>query len=576
MRIWISAYASGVTRHRQNRLGCTVSRMIRTRRLFALSAVLSLAGSTGAQEPKVGSDWYEDKIEYGFKVKVPKGWDQIPPQPGEPNTLAEYRAPFNFYIKVGDGDNLPIGMFLLRFDNRSERDLTRKAHVGGESIEFKITPIANIHNWLKEQLAYGTSWRFDRDKYPKPLKVKGVDEARYWVYESSHRTETGTNPDVLVNTFVAEFTLGPDLKVCMMGNGPSDKRWRDYENAWMQLARSFTRLERVEPSPTPEASGGSPRAMKRVALEREVAKLDGWRLLESENYFILTDDEDKDFMEELIVRLEAIRDIYEEHYPAEEARAIVRRPKKVDEAEPAGGERPGAESEEAKPRYAAEETSAALDPVEASRMSVLRVCKNAQAYHSYGGPKESAGYWNAADEELVVYDDQSGGGRRDTWITLNHEAFHQYIYYFYGAIHPHSWYNEGTGDFYSGYELKHNRFILKENPWRKTTVQELIRSGKHAPLKEFVTWSRDEYYGHNDRELEGSSCYAQGWSLVYFLRTGEKKRARGWKPEWNGILDTYLKTLASTGDLDEAINKSFENIDWTAFEESWKDYILSL
>jgi hypothetical protein len=128
--------------------------------------------------------------------------------------------------------------------------------------------------------------------------------------------------------------------------------------------------------------------------------------------------------------------------------------------------------------------------------------------------------------------------------------------------------------------------VLDANPWRKTAVQGMIRQG-HAskdkqgegfvPLKEFAKWSKNQYYGNNSYGLRGTDCYAQGWSLIYFLRTGAKK-AKGWRPGWDKILDTYLESLVTTGDLDEAVDKAFPFSDeeWEAFENSWKSYILSV
>ena len=100
----------------------------------------------------------------------------------------------------------------------------------------------------------------------------------------------------------------------------------------------------------------------------------------------------------------------------------------------------------------------------------------------------------------------------------------------------------------------------------------MLREGKYVPLQELVRWTKDQYYGTNDLDLGGGQCYAQGWSFVYFLRTGEGK-ARGWEESWGTILDKYLKTLAMTGDRKEAVDVAFEGVDWAAMEESWKNYI---
>ena len=187
-------------------------------------------------------------------------------------------------------------------------------------------------------------------------------------------------------------------------------------------------------------------------------------------------------------------------------------------------------------------------------------------YKSYGGSEGTAGYWSPFHQELVIYDDQGGGGRRNTWATLNHEAFHQYIFYFYGNIAPHSWYNEGTGDFYSGYIYKNGRFTLKENPWRKETIKAAIRDEEFVPLKDIFRYKQSDYYANP------SICYAQGWSMIYFLRTGKKNNAKGWDPKWDTLLDDYLRVLAATGKPEQAIEQCLPGIDVDARQAAWIDY----
>jgi hypothetical protein len=546
--------------------------------VVATALALAAAAPAAAQEPKVGNDWYEDDLDYGFKVKVPKGWDLTPPTPDEPNKIASYEASNDNDVMVGgQGYFVPIEFTLLRFDNRPKEALTKTIKIDGVSVELTRTPTKDIHAWVKENAYYGVNWHFDQEKYPKALKVGDVQEAKYWVFEGNHPRE----PEAQVSLLVAEYTLAPDVKIGLLGSGPGDKKWRGYESAWLKLASSFGRIAVEARKVDPTAAMGSPRAKKRAKLEQKVSTQNGWSMLETENFFILTNEDDKQFLDELMGRLEAIRSVYEELYPAEKARAIVKK-----QTQTASSETGAAEGGDAKDP-AKDETVAALDPLEASRMSVLRVCKDRDTYDKYGGPPNSAGYWNWADEELVVFDYQEVLGRNATWTTLNHEAFHQYIYYFYGQMEIHSWYNEGTGDFFGGYQLKHNRFQLDANPKRKTTAQGMVRQGPvvkgetnasgYVPLKDFVKWSKSEYYGSNAYGLDGGYCYAQGWSLIYFLRTGAKK-AKGWRPAWDKILDTYLETLVTTGDLDEAVDKAFPFSDeeWEAFENSWKSYTLSV
>jgi hypothetical protein len=175
------------------------------------------------------------------------------------------------------------------------------------------------------------------------------------------------------------------------------------------------------------------------------------------------------------------------------------------------------------------------------------------------------------EEELVLYDDRESRGRDFTWGVLSHEGLHQYVFAFFGNIAPHSWYNEGNGDYYFGFEFKNGKF--KQGPARNRheNVKTLIAERRHAPLQEFVRWTQPEYYGQNKLGLSQSECYAQGWSLVWFLRTGAGK-AKGWQKEWATILDRYLEVLLDTGELDQAVTAAFEGVDWAAFEASWLAY----
>ena len=422
--------------------------------------------------------------------------------------------------------------------------------------------------WIERRIPYGKSWA-PYKKSAKPKKLKGPKnvEASYMIFEGRHPDDR----DAGVRMYVAEFDLGDGSRVAVVGSGPGDRKWSKYEKAWAKMAKSFKRLE-VAAVEGAALNSKAPRDVKRAKLLKEVQRLDGWELHETENYFVVTEIvDDKQFINELKVRLEAIRDVFEVDYPADKARKIKRQSKK--KKPKTGKDEKGEGDDEEEEELDPNRTISVIDPLIMSRTSVVRVCKNRTSYHKYGGPGGSAGYWNSRTEELVIYDDKAGGGRRDTWIVLNHEAFHQYIYYFYGNISPHSWYNEGTGDFYSGYEYKHGKFKLRENPWRNRTVQEMVRTGEYAPLDIITSWTQSQYYGSNDLGMGGGQSYAQGWSIIYFLRTGPKEEPDGWDPAWNNILDTYLETLGTTGDLEEAVEKAFDGVNWGDLEECWKKYI---
>src|SRR6185436_3165448 len=145
------------------------------------------------------------------------------------------------------------------------------------------------------------------------------------------------------------------------------------------------------------------------------------------------------------------------------------------------------------------------------------------------------GYWNSATKELVVPCFKELDIKL-TWAVMNHEGFHQFIYYRCGNVAPHSWYNEGTGDYYAGYRYQSNgTFELKTlGAWllganRLDTIKEAIKKDKHAPLEKIFRFSQQDYYANAD------VYYAQGWSMIYFLREGKKMKHTPWKAEWEQI-----------------------------------------
>jgi hypothetical protein len=238
---------------------------------------------------------------------------------------------------------------------------------------------------------------------------------------------------------------------------------------------------------------------------------------------------------------------------------------------------------------------------EITAVSTVRVCKDRAEYLAYGGMPGSAGYWNSATEELVFYDasikekGKRETGDANTFIVLYHEAFHQYIHYSAGELPPHSWFNEGHGDFFSGADIVGNKVKkIGINPWRIRTIQAAIDANKSIRWKDIIEFEQPEYYRPDRIGL----CYAQGWSMIYFLRTSKVVLEH---PQWSKILDTYftalkedyasqLEMLAKQGRGEDktarresgaaarkyAVSRAFQGIDLDALEAEWKAYIAKL
>lgn len=538
--------------------------------IFTLALGGWIVAPAHAQAPKAFID-YKDDSDLGFKVKVPKDWRFIPPQPGDENLIGKYDPAGDKGIDI-NGRYWTYHVWLVKFDRR------KKSSDGAPKKEdehrIQMPGLKDVDAFIHgQELEVPGNWK-KAEKEGGPLSITGV-VASSCVYEL-------TKDKVPLRLYVAQYKLSDDLDIALIANGPGDeKKWMKFEGPFQTMGKSFKRLELEALVAASAKAGDSPqRSRKRAEITAKIKSQPGWSLYETPNYFIVSNNTDKAFIDELMVRLEAIRKCYEETYPVEKVLALK---KLHDEAE---AKKRAAEPKKDKPEGAGGSTeedhteAKDVDSVAESRCSVVRVVQNAEQYHSYGGPPQSAGYFSPDQGELVIYDDKAVGGRNNSWATMNHEAFHQYIFCFFGSLSPHRWYDEGTGDFYAGYQLKNSRFELKPFDWRVSTIKEALRartSGKqtYVPLKELVRFTHDEYYGKNKYNLGGGENYAQGWSFIWFLRTGPKN-CRAWNKAWTPILDQYLKVLAESGDLDQAVDQAFAGVDWDELEKAWIDYTVAI
>ncbi|MCA8979150.1 MAG: DUF1570 domain-containing protein, partial [Planctomycetes bacterium] len=231
-------------------------------------------------------------------------------------------------------------------------------------------------------------------------------------------------------------------------------------------------------------------------------------------------------------------------------------------------------------------------------VSTVRVCADRDEYMLYGGMAGSAGYWNWYTEELVLYDAtvREKGQKTDksnTFIVLYHEAFHQYIHYSAGQLAPHSWFNEGYGDFFSGSQVSGSKVKrIGANPWRNDYIKKVVEARKSVPWKDILYFEQRDYYRNP------GVCYAQGWSMIYFLNTSKDVQRN---PEWRNLLTNYFETLKELWAVElaklkldgsdeipqakyeaevkvrrEACEKTFKDVDVEALDEAWKQFVRDL
>jgi hypothetical protein len=283
-----------------------------------------------------------------------------------------------------------------------------------------------------------------------------------------------------------------------------DKDWKDQGKIWRRTAE---KMRFAEPQPDPEVEKleryykRKPKFKAPAYRIRVRGSLDGdWEAEDTENYIIIHNTPDQPLVRRIVRDMESIRKEYVKLFPA-------------------------------------------ASEIEA--VSTVRICADRDEYMQYGGPSGSAGYWNWVTEELVLYDGtKREKGKKtdklDTFIVLYHEAFHQYIHYSAGKLSPHTWFNEGYGDYFSGALIKGGKVKrILPNRWRLKTIQNAIRRNRHTRWGEIIEYEKPQYY---NRAKVGQN-YAQGWSMVYFLN---KSKMVINHPKWSLILPTYFDVLKAS------------------------------
>jgi hypothetical protein len=131
-----------------------------------------------------------------------------------------------------------------------------------------------------------------------------------------------------------------------------------------------------------------------------------------------------------------------------------------------------------------------------------------------------------------------------------HEGFHQYIHFAVGVVSPHSWFNEGHGDYFAGLSVSGGQIGKTQLfDWRVKLLKEKMRDGSDlVPLRSLLRYEQNEYYSNAGLK------YSQGWALIYYLREVCKDKAT------KQALDTYFTYLADNVTAFRSKNKDDDGV----------------
>ena len=471
-----------------------------------------------------------------ISLERPRDYEPIPVQPGEKWIRLYWKeeAPDPDDKRADHTRFLPELRLIIV--PKPKKDEPKKA---GEKTTVKSKRITGFDSWLR--LAIGNGWEAKRIGDGK--RTRGYRTSEYRVT---------TENSAVIKGFA--YVVEDDFQtVAMFGYCHVD----DYEDEVKLWRKGAQKLKLAEPEEDEYAARKWERHYKQsrhshpeYRIQVREALVDPWQAEDSDNYIFVFNTPDEPLLRRIMRDIEAMRLEYIERFPPSE---------------------------------------------EFTAVSTVRICKDQAEYMSYGGMPQSAGYWNYVTEELVLYDaaTQERGQRpddSDTFVVLYHEAFHQYIFYSTGELSPHSWFNEGYGDYFSGSDIQRGKVRkIGVNPWRAGYIQQAVERGQvkrdWVPLKDLVSYTQRQYYAN------GGPNYAQGWSLIYFLNTAPAVENN---KEWSAILPTYFNTLKSSyaeelAKLGEdvpplkrepakrkareaALEAAFGTVDWYELQTAWRDF----
>jgi hypothetical protein len=485
----------------------------------ALPPLLPAAPRAVAAPFDTPSRHYRDPV-HKFSFKMYPKWQQVPVEITEKYEVAKF-------FESGDrGSYFDPEVNVYRLDKKSGADGPVTGVDPSKLDNEKLRELLAASNAPKSvfDLAFGSlivpegAKNADPTKFTKVTSSDKVD-GKLWI----HEIQRGNNPKVkttMLLVMLAAFEKD-GIEYGLRFSGPANRR-KEFEPAMKTMAKSFVFFDdkaKEVVNLDEILAGVNVTPKRRGEIEKGLVKGWGVEVSPQKNYVIIyntKNNKNKLLASTIAERIESLREqIYEVQFPPAE-------------------------------------------PIKA--VSIVRICGDRAEYHKYGGPGGSAGYWNSWAEELVFYDaSPAKAPDDDTLAVLYHEAFHQYIYYSVGTFAPHSWFNEGHGDYYAGSRYKSRKWKVGPFDWRVGTVKNAIRQGPrtfemkkdeqsgkerkvfasdkgYTPLKDLVAFSQGDYYSY-----PGVS-YAQGWSLIYFLRE-EVPKNKKYADKWGKILDTYFNAL---------------------------------
>ena len=263
-------------------------------------------------------------------------------------------------------------------------------------------------------------------------------------------------------------------------------------------------------------------------VKKEVSGMPGWWFAETENYILKSNLNSRNRLlaKEVQTQVERMRTVYESFLPANG---------------------------------------------EINEVSVITIPATREEYQNYigQGMQWSGGLWSPSRRELILstMNKEQRSSANSDWIldVLNHEAFHQYLYYALDKAHAPLWFNEGHAELFAHSKVSSRGVTLEEDKRGLARLAPLIKSGR-IDITRHIFCNHEAYYA--DKDLN----YPLGWALCYYLR----KAAPLYKTKnYKDILPKTIKAMRENKSPDEATKAGFYGIDMNQFTKDFCTFWLS-
>lgn len=462
-------------------------KLVRSSILLALAIpVAGLATTSLAEAQKLGSKYHSDAGN-GFRFKPLREFTgvPIPPQQAGSGLIARMDGP-SMNIKLAGGNRRTTSTDLWVYA-LSEQPV-EEVQEGRSGAARKRTDV--LERIVRRVKGF-------KDVSQDPVVDEEVKVKKLMARHRAFRPDTGP-----FETYVDIWTFSldhADISLVYVFAAEGEKKWLP---VIAKSVRTFQLIERVAPTRS-GATGVLTYEEKLAEASANASLTEGWRALPtpSKKYIILTSSENKKFITEVTKRLEMSRELYERDFPPS---------KEIDQ------------------------------------VSIVRICGSKAEFQAYGNTSAGvAGWFNPGSTELVLYDAVLID-RNMSYAVMSHEAFHQYCHFLFDQSEAHRWFDEGHGDYYGGAEFKGSRAVITARMPaglnRLSVIREMVREGTYKSIEAHINFNHREW--RNQGPI-GVSCYAQSWSIIYFLRRGTlgKVNRRVWKKGYADIIPNYVTTL---------------------------------